>query len=303
MKPGVLQRPESKGFIASLIIILLLVLISIRLNAQGLEKIIVEKYHCVYYPADSSVKADVPPSGSVTYRIFADLKPGYTLQSVYGAPGHPMLLSSTGTIYNHPDYGKFIANTIDDRKLGTTMVLIDSWISLGAGSFSSFAVPKTADDTSNSFITTASPALLQKGSPATGIPLLKSDGLAIVTAVPPRITQIGMDSLLNNLKDVSTPPGGYRFETTNGAWGCLGGAAGPDSSTNVICIAQFTTTGDLHFEWNMQLGTPGGGVENYVAKNPSGSEILTPALSVSLSTAEVFKDSKSKKKRKTANKG
>jgi len=303
MKPGALQRPEAKGFVASLLIILLLVLISIRLNAQGLENIMVEKYHSVYYPADSVVKADVPPSGSVTYRIFVDLKPGYTLQSVYGAPGHPLLLNSTGIIYNHPDFGKYIANTLDDRKLGTTMVLLDSWISLGAGSFSSFAVPKTADDTLNNLVTNDSPALLRNNNAATGISVLKKDGLAFTEVVPPLITQIGIDSLLKNLKDVSTSPAGYRFETTNGAWGCLGGAKGPDSTTNVICIAQLTTTGDLHFEWNMQLGTPGGGVENYVAKNPVGSEILSPGLAVSVSTAEVFKGSKSGKKRKAGKKG
>jgi hypothetical protein len=50
-------------------------------------------------------------------------------------------------------------------------------------------------------------------------------------------------------------------------------------------IAQITTDGDFSFELNIQIGTPYGGVENYVAKNPVGNEIMLPSLTYSVSGA------------------
>ncbi len=64
-----------------------------------------------------------------------------------------------------------------------------------------------------------------------------------------------------------------KFKTSNGSWACLGGAEGPTASNRVL-IAQMTTDGIFSFELNIQIGTPGGGVEQYVAKNPIGDQKL-----------------------------
>jgi hypothetical protein len=71
---------------------------------------------------------------------------------------------------------------------------------------------------------------------------------------------------------------GNLFSTDNGSWAALGGATGPDANSNKVLIAQLTTDGILTFKLNLQLGTPGGGTENYVAENPTGSEFQHPAL-------------------------
>ena len=77
-------------------------------------------------------------------------------------------------------------------------------------------------------------------------------------------------------KNISTDEG-QAFITDNGSWASFGGSIGLDS-TNRVLIAQVTTDGEFGFELNLQLGTPYGGVENYVAKDPMNGEILFPGL-------------------------
>jgi hypothetical protein len=64
---------------------------------------------------------------------------------------------------------------------------------------------------------------------------------------------------------------------TDGAWSCLAGAVGPDT-TNKVLIAQITTDGDFSFELNMQLGTPSGSAEQFVAKDAVDKETIFPGL-------------------------
>ena len=47
---------------------------------------------------------------------------------------------------------------------------------------------------------------------------------------------------------------------------------------NRILIAQITTDGVFSFELNLQIGTPDGGTENYVARKPVGNEIQFAGL-------------------------
>ena len=51
-----------------------------------LDSVFVEKYHKATV-ADNALDANLPV-GSVTYRIYIDMKPGYRLQSVYGVKNH-----------------------------------------------------------------------------------------------------------------------------------------------------------------------------------------------------------------------
>ena len=54
--------------------------------------------------------------------------------------------------------------------------------------------------------------------------------------------------------------------------------AEPHPETNQVVIAQTSTDGNLTFELNIQVCTPAGGVERYVASNPVDAEVLFPAL-------------------------
>jgi hypothetical protein len=72
---------------------------------------------------------------------------------------------------------------------------------------------------------------------------------------------------------------GSALVTRDGAWGCLGGALGPDSlNTNRLLIAQLTTDGDLSFELNLQIGKKGEPTQFYVAKNVLDGEFTLPCL-------------------------
>jgi hypothetical protein len=66
---------------------------------------------------------------------------------------------------------------------------------------------------------------------------------------------------------------GSVFSTYNGSWACLNGATGYDSISNKVLIAQLTTDGTFKFKLNIQIGTPNGGTEQYVAENPTANQI------------------------------
>jgi hypothetical protein len=247
-------------------------------NAQGLEKIIVE----VYYVADSidasSVAGDGIKENSITYRIYVDMKPGYTLQSVYGAPGHPLVIGTSTHFFNHSIHGHYIPNLVMDPFLSGGTLMLDSWIGMGAASQQKYGILKTNDDTLLHVNNLSKPLLLQAEHPLAGVPLKTRDGLKKPeTGLPPRVTQIGLDALLQNLFKAPQNTG-YTFKTENGGWGCLGGAQGIDAKENMVLIAQLTTDGDLYVELNLQIGTPDGLVEQYVAGNPAEKEILFPDL-------------------------
>lgn len=250
-------------------------------KAQGLENVIVETYY-VSDVSDASIPGlSAVPEGSVTYRMFVDLKPGYNLQSVYGDPGHEMVLRTGTHFYNDPMYGHYIANLIMDRLLPGQALMLDSWISTGAASQQRYGVLKSDDDTLYTIVNFSRPPVMQANHPQAGIPVSLHDGIMVGDTLPPRVSQIGLDSLLNVLYKQNIPLQGYEFRTSNGGWGCLGGAQGVDPEKNHVLIGQFTTNGDFYFEFNIQIGSAEHGVEQYVARNPTGNEQQHSGLIIS----------------------
>mgnify|MGYP000536479613 CR=1 FL=1 len=81
-----------------------------QLNAQqGLEGIIVEKYY-VSNAADSVNAFDqLAPyalhTGSITYRIYVDLLPGYRFQATYGNKNHPLIIKTSTNFFNKQKLG------------------------------------------------------------------------------------------------------------------------------------------------------------------------------------------------------
>lgn len=250
-------------------------------QSPGLKGLVVERYY-VSDTLDSSVSL-MPnlPAGSVTYRIFVDMEKGYRFQAVFGSEGHPMRIATSTSFYNHPVHGSNLANLIYDASLPSSTVMLDSWISVGAASSVHLGVMKVDDDTLGN-ISNKRLALSNTDASA-GVPLTEIDGLKRIPigAEMPRITALNIDNLLYELKNPSSLPQGYAFETENGSWACIGGSSNETDTFNRVLIGQFTTSGDFSFSLNLQLGKPGGGYEQYVADKPTGNQRTNASLKFS----------------------
>jgi hypothetical protein len=226
-------------------------------DKASLENIIVEKYYSYNAKDNLDTAGGALSAGSVTYRIYVDLKPGYTLQAVYGVIDHPLYIKTTTTFYNNIKDGQSTGDYIDVKKIAGSTAAFDSWLTMGAASASANAV-SLADDKDGSFLNIPS--------------LAKADGMMAGKIKP--ITYFGIDPhiIFNNNTTSS-------FKTDNGSWAVFGGVQGA-TADNKILIAQLTTNGKLSFELNLQIGTPTGGNVNYVSSNPHSQteEILFKAL-------------------------
>lgn len=252
-------------------------LIGFLAQAQnGLENIIVEKYYIADANDAAADKTGTLKTGAVTYRIYVDMLPGYRFQAAYGIPGHELKIATTTFFYNNEN-GSSVANDLALKDLSTNTLMLDSWLSVGAGCSGAFGLLKTADDTSNTIINSNKPPVLQSTYKEAGIPIKERDGLKIASPQSV-VTLFGLEKEVEIFGNKSEVRNGSEFATTNGSWASFGGAIGPYADNKVI-IAQLTTDGILSFELNIQLGSPKGGVENYVAKNPAGKEVLLPYLS------------------------
>jgi hypothetical protein len=67
------------------------------------------------------------------------------------------------------------------------------------------------------------------------------------------------------------------FEVPDGVMASNEGIQGPTAKNRVL-IAQLTTDGKLSFSINLQLISPFGTIDQYVANNPVGKEILFEGL-------------------------
>jgi hypothetical protein len=255
---------------------------TIIIHAQnGLEQIIVEPYYVSDYNdsiASDGISANpgTLPVGSKTYRIYVDMLPGYKFQAAYGInnPVHECRISTTSScFYNNEDRGATTANGVNNNYVDDNTVMLDSWLSVGAASSTMSGIMKDQDNGVGTVVN--NDGVLQNTDPWAGTPLTAEDGLIAVSPDPVTLVGITNEVLVF---DASNNSGDSVFSTINGSLACLTGAQGPDPNDNKVLIAQITTDGLLCFELNIQIGTPSGGVENYVAQNPSGSEIQIPSL-------------------------
>jgi len=236
-------------------------------NATGLQNIIVEKYY-VSNADDAAASMGTLPVGSVTYRIFVDMKQGYKFQAAYGLPYHTLYMRTTTSFFNNEDRGAS-SPTYTKSQAKSNTVMLDSWLTVGAACAGNFGILKSEDD---GVATVISDGVLKNADPMAGIPLTVQDGLISIAGLSPQpITFVGpqvTDGV--SIFDATSQAGG-NFTLTNGAWSALYGAVGTDT-TNKVLIAQMTTDGDFSFELNMQLGTPSLDAEKFVAKDPLADE-------------------------------
>ena len=246
---------------------------------NGLEKIFVERYY-VADAIDAANSHPVIPVGAVTYRIYADLLPGYKLQTVYGelpvngGPTHPMTMTTSTYFFNQSDYGNSIP-VISSTNAKKNTVMLDSWLSTGGACNGFKGVSKPEDNGLNNFVNSNIPKLLLNNAAQAGIPLTTQDGM--LSGTVPTTGTLGIDAaMLDLLGDGSA--NGNTFFVADGSWYCLAGATGAIPASNKVLIAQITTDGIFHFELNIQIGTPSGGTEKYVHSNPTGVELTIPSL-------------------------
>ena len=196
-------------------------LIGVSANAQnGLENIIVERYY-VSNPADAALSSGTLPTGSVTYRFYADLLPGYKLQAVYGVNNHPLKFVTTTTFFNNEDNGtttpSFNFAQADDN---TTM--LDSWLSVGAACNGQFGVLKTEDNGVNNVVN--ADGILANNSASAGIPALRirdvsgSDSYLQVQPASGLVNFLAQGNVNASFNINSNGTGSVRF-TTNGTTG------------------------------------------------------------------------------------
>ena len=253
-----------------------LLLSASMVNAQnGLESIIVEKYY-VSNGVDAAGSVGTLPAGSVTYRFFVDMLPGYKFQAAYGAPAgnHVLTFSTTTSFFNNEDRGAVTPTWTKTQARGNS-VMLDSYLSAGAACSGNFGVLKSEDDGVATVVNNSSPQMLQNADASAGIPLTTQDGLLLGS--PSAVTTIGQTDAQAGASLDATSQAGGTFTLTDGAWSSLVGATGPTASNRVL-IAQITTDGILTYALNIQIGTPTGGVERYVHTGATGSEITIPSL-------------------------
>ena len=241
----------------------------------GLEGIIVEKYYVSTSADQTNQKyTGTLPIGSITYRIYVDLLPGYRFQAAYGNKNHPLIIKTSTNFFNNTEIGASIPNIIPKRCLKNNTVMLDSWLSVGSAGEDFIGVLKRDDDTLETMKHEG--GFLQNKTKKLGISLSERDGLISSENIP-RPTFFSIDSIVGVFDKSNT---GNSFITTNGAWVNLGkGSVGIDSlGKNHVLIAQITTDGLFEFELNIQLGTPDGKIQKFVAKNPIENELTIPEL-------------------------
>ena len=253
-------------------------LISSSFAQNGLENIIVEKYYISdANDANADAIGGALPVGSVTYRIYVDMLPGYNFQAAYGVDGHELRMSTTTLFFNNMDFGN-TTPTFSKSQAANNTVMLDSWLSVGAACDGNFGVLKTEDNGLLTNINDCSGCgpvsqVLLASDPEAGIPLTVQDGF--LAGAPASVTLIGFGTDINVFGFESV---GNLFSSVNGSLAALGGSQGPDAASNKVLIAQITTDGVFSFKLNIQIGTPSGGLERYVAENPTGDQIQISSL-------------------------
>jgi hypothetical protein len=257
--------------------------------AQGLQGIVVEKYYSTDAAdaAEAAANGAVVPltAGSTVYRVYVDMAAGYEFSQIYGSPTHNLTVTSSANFFNDPTFGVPYAPTVSAANFRTETAWLDSYFAAGAVRNGSVGVLKS-EDTDGS-VGHATGLLANNAGACFGLPITGAgaqDGMvpsSPSTFVTPN--SLGFDGAVGALDQTA----GSSVVISNGFLASLGGIVGATSS-NMVLIGQFTTSGSLSFEFNVQLiNTSTGIAENYVASNPVGGELTHPTLTYNSGIAPV----------------
>lgn len=223
-----------------------LFILALTVQAQGLKKIAVEKY---YVASGLDAASGFLPAGAVTYRIYAEMQPGFFFVQAFGTSDHILSMTTNGTFFNADNGDNKPGFTAANVK--TDLNALDSYLSTGnALKGGNLAVDKS-EDTNGSVLATA--PLLKNTDPTIGIPLFTQDGIVPGSApdfnVSPGLDVTAFDggSAVNN------------FTIASGSWYSTTRPMGATASNKVL-IAQVTTTdGTFHYDINLLINKDLGG--------------------------------------------
>ena len=272
---------------------ILLILISFLcigfVSAQGnLDGIVLEKYYVTDAAdgaASSANAGGVLTVGSVAYRLYVDMAPGYELISVYGenTPASnkidPLIIKSTAKFYNHNDRGQTFAYDISNTQLPNNTVLLDSWLTTGRVSTALYQGQLKTDDTNGSLLSGSS--VYNNTAGGIGIAVKIQDGLTATGAASiPWAVSPGTGPLVDAIFGTANPPAPDSLLLTDNSLGITGGSlVGPAGSGNRVLIGQFTTAGFLSYKLNViirQVGTTN--IEEWVAETPQAGQFTHSSL-------------------------
>ncbi len=266
------------------ILISILSLIGSVAFGQGLEGVVVEKF----YLTDAADQANALSNGAVTtlevgttaYRVYIDMAAGYKFSQLFGNAAHNLTVSTTTNFYNDPNYGVAVnPATVSVNNIRKHTAMIDSWFTTGGAAATKAGVMKP-EDTDGALVNLQG-VLANNPGGCYGLPITGTgaqDGLVPSNST----TYISPNTLgLGTALDVLDQTPGNSIVIANGSIAALGGVVGPTSSNRVL-VAQFTTNGDLSFQFNLQLvNIATGAAENYVASDPGSGELTHPTLTFS----------------------
>jgi hypothetical protein len=241
-------------------------MVSFPSDAQ-IEQLIIEKYYISDNKDATDTDGGYLETGSVTYRIFADLSEGCKLKSIFGNQYHPLQFNSTEGFFNNLDRGNVFGFRIGANRLVNNTTALDSWLTIGYATNLHTALEKP-DDSDGSVVGGShndggsagiNGGLLVNNDPLAGIPLTTSDGLIITGTV--------LQFIDYGISDTSIFGSTFKtsFTTTNASLN-VNGISGP-TPENKILIAQLTTKGSISFKINLGIIKNDGAMINYVADN------------------------------------
>jgi len=267
--------------------LIILILITAALNLSELnaqiDSIFVEKYYITDSKDETDTYGGGLPAGSVTYRIYIDLKENSVLKRVYGDAFHQIRIESTESFFNHTDRGKSIGKEISSSRLNQGTLPLDTWVTYAQASNEHTGVFKSEDPdgsiiggSKNDGGSEKIPGgLLVNSNPAAGIPLTTADGMIKPAVLPSNLTvQLNGKNLVSSTDTTIFGAPKRRFASNNFSIVAVGNSLA--SASNRILVAQLTTKGELSFELNIEVEE----VEDvfytktvkYVASNPQGIE-------------------------------
>jgi hypothetical protein len=250
-----------------LIYSLFLICLSVFGNAQ-IERVIVETYYISDRFDATDTLGGKLDSGSVTYRVFVDLKPGNKLLKIYGDTNHVLKFASSKPFFNNVD-GQTYAKDFKKGIYSEGTVPLDSWITLGQTAAktpdgkANFGILKTQDP-NGSFIggvnnsggsAAIAAGLLTNSATTVGIPLTTSDGMFAMTLPTFTWNAFGIQDFSSGSDSTvfgSLVPRNL-FSSRSAFLQNTPGVSGVIADSNQILIAQLTTKGTFSFELNLEV--------------------------------------------------
>lgn len=268
-------------------------------SPKGLENIFIEEYY-ISNKADS-IQADIEaiengaatgslPVGSVTYRFYADMKPGYEILSVYADKTQNQWLkfNTTTSFYNNPSGSLSPLPGTSKSSIKNKLLALDSYLTLGGVATGNEGMPKVEDTDLTSNVTVANnPAGVLLNTQAVAIPLNIQDGMVSTsTARIPTFAGFS-DDISNVLGDGTVVSDSFNLE--DGIFFNTSGAVGPKPGSNRVLIAQLTTNGILTYELNLQIKQIQGNEGETYAAHPGANDFTIPSLSGTLVPPHSYK--------------